>query len=200
MIYFIQARHGGPIKIGSTTDLYARLRALQTSAAGELRIIATCDGDQVREREIHTFLDRFRVRGEWFADCIEVEQFIDAFGTPHHQRRRSLNGRWSEGWSLSFRAALSLGYPDEATRYADIARDGGVCPRTAQNWFEGSSDPRAPNLIALAATNKQVSVWYQMIWRNRFVFDEFVARVEGGESLQSIMLAPPEGITPQVLA
>lgn len=72
MIYFIQAGHDGPIKIGKAVDPQQRLRTLQTGTHETLRLLAVIPGDHEREAEIHRRLAAHRQRGEWFAATAEV--------------------------------------------------------------------------------------------------------------------------------
>lgn len=79
-VYFVQAVHGGLIKIGRTSDLAKRLTALQVSCPCELRLLALIDEGSslygVTERQLH---DRFvlqRAHGEWFGPSTELLEFI----------------------------------------------------------------------------------------------------------------------------
>ena len=68
-VYFIQAAHGGPIKIGSTSSEYpaARLNALQTGNPHKLVLIAKVRG-YWNERDYHDRFASGRLEGEWFND------------------------------------------------------------------------------------------------------------------------------------
>jgi Meiotically up-regulated gene 113 len=55
------------IKIGTTTDLPARVRELQTGSPVPLRVLAVCPGDRRLESALHHVYARYRVSGEWFA-------------------------------------------------------------------------------------------------------------------------------------
>lgn len=76
MIYFIQAGHDGPIKIGKAVDPEKRLQTLQTGTHEMLRLLAVIPGDRDRETEIHRRLLAHRYRGEWFAPTAEVLAYI----------------------------------------------------------------------------------------------------------------------------
>lgn len=65
-IYFIQSVRGGPIKIGITDDLPARLRTLQTAHADKLSIIYSFRGKTSDEEMIHRMFSAYRINGEWF--------------------------------------------------------------------------------------------------------------------------------------
>lgn len=74
VVYFITA--GPCIKIGISTNLRSRFASLQTSSMDELRLLGTVPGGIEREREIHRSLEKYRRRGEWFLDCLEVREAI----------------------------------------------------------------------------------------------------------------------------
>ena len=71
-VYFIQAGDGGPIKIGSATDVEQRMSDLQVGSAQELRLLAKVPGGYRREGELHDFLSKHHIRGEWFQPHEEV--------------------------------------------------------------------------------------------------------------------------------
>lgn len=68
MIYFIQAGPSGPIKIGFSRDVHARLRGLQEGHYEELHIVATVEGGMGLERVLHRQLkgEECHRAGEWF--------------------------------------------------------------------------------------------------------------------------------------
>lgn len=75
-IYFIQARDGGPIKIGMAFNVAKRLKELQCGHPAELCVIGTFAGDPSDESRLHSELSRYRVHGEWFSDSDEVRAAI----------------------------------------------------------------------------------------------------------------------------
>ena len=66
VVYFIQAASGGPVKIGVTTDLGARLSGLQTAHPEQLRVLHSTPGDATDEAYFHARFAHLRLRGEWF--------------------------------------------------------------------------------------------------------------------------------------
>lgn len=77
-VYFIQAGDDGPIKIGYTAgDPEKRLRALQNASAVDLRLLATIEGDQKREVDLHIEFNEHNIRGEWFAPAAPILEFVD---------------------------------------------------------------------------------------------------------------------------
>jgi hypothetical protein len=73
--YFIQAGEGGPVKIGSATNVAARLKHLQVSNSSKLRILAKTK--LVSEADAHALFADAHIRGEWF----EPSEFIMNFAT-----------------------------------------------------------------------------------------------------------------------
>lgn len=71
-VYFMQAVHGGPIKIGMSEAPERRLADLQVGSPYKLRIIGVAAGGQPREAVLHKRLAAFRLHGEWFSDAPEV--------------------------------------------------------------------------------------------------------------------------------
>lgn len=64
LTYAIEMVGCGYVKIGKTTDLMARINALQTSSPFEIKLLARFRGDV--ESMLHGALGSQRVRGEWF--------------------------------------------------------------------------------------------------------------------------------------
>lgn len=71
-VYFIQAGEGGPIKIGTTTNLPLRIKKLQQAQAEKLVMLALRKGGVITERKYHAKFKAFRKRGEWFSPAPEI--------------------------------------------------------------------------------------------------------------------------------
>jgi Meiotically up-regulated gene 113 len=78
-VYFL--RDGGCIKIGTSTNVYARVSSGQTMNPRELVLIGSVPGDQRLEADLHRRFDSLRVRGEWFVATAELLAFIDGLLT-----------------------------------------------------------------------------------------------------------------------
>src|SRR3990167_7886868 len=65
-VYFIRAGEAGPVKIGFTRDIDARLRALQCAAHEKLRLIRQIVGGGAVEKWMHRRFSEHRIRAEWF--------------------------------------------------------------------------------------------------------------------------------------
>jgi hypothetical protein len=75
-VYFMQQASGGPIKIGFTTNLAARVASIQTATPGAIRVLATIPGGSSLEGFLHWRFERDKIRGEWFAPSPELLQLI----------------------------------------------------------------------------------------------------------------------------
>lgn len=69
MIYFIRKGKRGPVKIGYSKDVAARLVNLKISHGKSLRVVRVVAGGYPEEREMHTRYAHLRIRGEWFSFC-----------------------------------------------------------------------------------------------------------------------------------
>lgn len=76
VVYFIGGARG-PIKIGFTKDLPARLARLQSNSPVKLRVLLAVRGDLGDELEAHGTFREFRLHGEWFKRSPELLSHID---------------------------------------------------------------------------------------------------------------------------
>ena len=74
--YFIGGDEG-PVKIGYAKNPKNRLQELRCAHWTELRILATATGGIYRERYYHIIFENWRMRGEWFGRCPEIEAEIE---------------------------------------------------------------------------------------------------------------------------
>jgi len=83
MIYFIQAGEGA-VKIGFAKDVKKRFRELQTGNHETLKLLKEIAGEEELEQEIHLLVNRYHVRGEWYAPAvmedIMLKSIIDSNG------------------------------------------------------------------------------------------------------------------------
>ena len=77
LTYVVEVVGHGYIKIGKTTDLYARLNTIQNGCPYEVRLIARLRGDV--ESMLHAALVDQRVRGEWFVYNDKAKRVIALF-------------------------------------------------------------------------------------------------------------------------
>lgn len=76
MIYFLTPFKGGPIKIGTTTQLSKRLAYLQCEHKTALTVLGVMDGGRTEEEAIHERFAANRQHKEWFAPADDLWAFI----------------------------------------------------------------------------------------------------------------------------
>jgi DNA-binding Xre family transcriptional regulator len=82
-VYFVQAGHGGPIKIGLAKDVGCRVANMQTGNPKKLRVIGTIPAASEHiEAELHRRFQAGCVGGEWFAPSAELLNFIAEESSP----------------------------------------------------------------------------------------------------------------------
>lgn len=75
-IYFVQAEHGGPIKIGYAINIIDRHKQLQVASPYKLIVLAHMKGGHLDENALHNRFAEYRLHGEWFLPCEELFEFI----------------------------------------------------------------------------------------------------------------------------
>ena len=82
-VYFVQRGHGGPIKIGASTNVVRRLGELQIAAPEPMRLVGVWLMAGTRsERALHNLHCDDCLGGEWFASTTAVWDTVRAFGWP----------------------------------------------------------------------------------------------------------------------
>lgn len=76
LVYFIQAGHDGPIKIGRSRSPLTRLQELQTGNAMQLRYCGAVEGGAALEQALHEHFASIRLTGEWFTPTPELVDYI----------------------------------------------------------------------------------------------------------------------------
>ncbi|WP_352999023.1 GIY-YIG nuclease family protein [Mesorhizobium sp. M0808] len=74
MIYFLEA--GPYVKIGYTNGIRTRLNDLQVGCPYKQRLLATLDGDERLELQIHDLAEDFHHRAEWFHHRGNLKRWI----------------------------------------------------------------------------------------------------------------------------
>lgn len=83
-IYFIQVDGSGPIKIGySKSRPNTRIKELSTGMSGEPHTLAIIKGSLKDEANLHARFNHLRIKGEWFENCFELNDYISKVGKPH---------------------------------------------------------------------------------------------------------------------
>jgi hypothetical protein len=73
-VYFAKA--GDRIKIGFSTNVEKRLRALGTGSPQAIQLLGVMPGSKRLERTIHEDLKAHRQHREWFTDCSAVREAL----------------------------------------------------------------------------------------------------------------------------
>src|SRR5438067_407003 len=98
IVYFIQSKNGGPIKIGLSRRPVKRLKSLQIGRHDELQIVAQAQGTLADERGLHSKFAKYRLQGEWFEPCEELMALIDELNRSRPELQ-CLPG-WAKGQAL----------------------------------------------------------------------------------------------------
>ncbi len=75
-MYFIAG--AGLIKIGISTNIKSRFRAIRNSSPVPLELLGVTPGGTFKEGRAHQRFLQLRRHGEWFEDCPELREFIAA--------------------------------------------------------------------------------------------------------------------------
>jgi hypothetical protein len=77
-VYFLQAKTGGPIKIGIARNIVARMTEIQSSMPEELVCLGVMLGaGRNEERRLHRFFSDSWIRGEWFRPTDDLLKWIE---------------------------------------------------------------------------------------------------------------------------
>ena len=79
MIYFIHSNALNAVKIGRSNDVGARVRTLQTANPESLLLLATINGEDWEEKQLHKKFAHLLIKGrrEWFQCTAELMIHID---------------------------------------------------------------------------------------------------------------------------
>lgn len=165
-VYFAQAGHDGPIKIGFTTDddPISRILSLQTGCPWPITLIGARDGDQLHERWLHRRFSAARMQGEWFAYSTDLSEFI------------------AEVLSPSFAWPDLIRRPCRANRTAQPSTTGAL--QRACDLAGGQE-----HLATLVGTT-QSQIWYWLERSKKGVPAEFVIPIESATGVARHELRP----------
>lgn len=146
-VYFIQAP-SGLIKIGRSTDVPRRKKALQTAHGERLKLLGTIPGGVALEREFHDRWESLRQSGEWFRPTPEfladIKRALDAPQFDLGQAKHRLNSRTSperDRLAKNLIAYFKDRHPSNTA--AGVARDTGIPESTVKKWMDRTSAPSA---------------------------------------------------------
>lgn len=76
-VYFIQGVVGGPVKIGTATDVDRRLKTIQACSPVPLCVLHVLQGaGRIVETKLHQRFALFRLHGEWFDNRPELLGYV----------------------------------------------------------------------------------------------------------------------------
>lgn len=88
-IYFVTCDHPDfPIKIGITSDVAARIRALKVALPYGVVLLASVPGDLDQEQLWHVQFAEQRLQGEWFSRSDRLMDAIKLRARQEHERRK----------------------------------------------------------------------------------------------------------------
>jgi hypothetical protein len=82
-VYFAQAIHGGPIKIGHSINVEGRLEAVGKDLPFDLIEIGSVPGGLFAERFVQCWFRKSQIKGEWFEPTSELWRWALAARTKH---------------------------------------------------------------------------------------------------------------------
>ena len=78
-VYMIYCKEDNTVKIGNSINPQKRLAQLQTGNNKTLTLIGLIRGDQTLEKNIHNLFSSYRIKGEWFSHCEEIDSFFSKY-------------------------------------------------------------------------------------------------------------------------
>ncbi len=75
-VYFARAGRGNRVKIGTTSSVTSRMKALSHPLVGKLRVIGVVPGGYEVEARMHQRFAEYRIKGEWFRLEDELAEFV----------------------------------------------------------------------------------------------------------------------------
>jgi hypothetical protein len=120
-VYFAKA--GDRIKIGFSTNVERRLRALGTGSPQVIQLLGVMPGSKRLERTIHDDLKAHRQHREWFTDCPAVRETLSRLPlempVPQAKMRQRREGRnyQSRGELSSVGSAMNAYLDDLVQRF-----------------------------------------------------------------------------------
>lgn len=134
-VYFISS--GDRIKIGTTTQLSARLDTLKREFGESLQVLKTTKGGHQLEALFHQMFGQERTDGEWFRRSDRLLQFIEQLPIHVPSNRRTSN----YGYKVSFNL------PDMTLRQLNAVS--GIPVSTLHGWISGKVAAPVEGLVKL---------------------------------------------------
>lgn len=143
-VYFARYFFSPPrIKIGISGHPGKRVRSISVSEGVAYELIGTIEGGAHREREIHNSIRKFRIKGEWFRDCDEVNATIqncfNNFALANAGKPQLISENFGKCWKALF--------PFKSAE--ELAFRIGCSKRTAEYELSGEHEPSSRAIAAL---------------------------------------------------
>jgi len=79
VVYFIMWQELDAIKIGFTSNLVHRFRALKVSLPGTMSVMGVISGGAKLEKSVQNLFKELHIRGEWYRATIELIDWIEKY-------------------------------------------------------------------------------------------------------------------------
>lgn len=120
-VYFL--KHAHLIKIGYSSAIANRVRAIMTSIPGDVKFLGHFPADRSTEAHLHKRFADTRLTGEWFVESVELLWLIGLIADPElppaidfnvgpAKRQRAENDQAFADASVRFRAACARKWPE----------------------------------------------------------------------------------------
>lgn len=191
-VYFVEC--GGRIKIGYSTNVEARMKALETGAPHSLTLLATIPGSQGFERAIHSVLGAHRHKGEWFDDCAAVRSLISEVTIRGYvalsYEEKAAHQRESRSADLT-KAVLIVAHEIFGRHIREpLAILTGSSVRTVSTWISGQVAIDLAHFLSLVQSEEHGHKFLQAFWdllpiglREAWFAREMARREAGAEDI-----------------
>ena len=102
-VYFVRCTHGGPIRIGTTFKLEARMKDYRMHCPYPVEMIACTQGSYHEERMLHRIFADSRAHDSWYEETPELMNLIKELGvdtSPHVSTRKYKVPKFDEDTAL----------------------------------------------------------------------------------------------------
>jgi hypothetical protein len=142
-IYAVE--NGDAVKIGYAVDPVRRLSELNVGSPGRHRLVGFAPGAREHESELHSLLDRWRVRGEWFEKAGAVLHFLDLLPKANKVGPAIVRKTRPPKPSALARYMAENGVP-----FTDFRDRLGCSTGCLRKWMSGVRTPRPAQMAKLA--------------------------------------------------
>lgn len=112
-VYIVQAEGTPHFKIGTTADIKARLRSIQTGCPYNVIVRELYEGDKATEDQLHEIFKPFRGYGEWFSLPLNWRDLLPSIVCAKEYKPEP------KGHSIEDLKDYALSLADEGKRYTE---------------------------------------------------------------------------------